>query len=298
MYKYWGFGLLITSSIKFPELMPATSSHTDVTITIGSIPLIHASASFSTGHITYTLNDYELLFTVPGIASYYIAHGKQIIIAPVTAKIEERILRMFVLAGAMAGVLQQRKQVPLHAAGIVEAGALTLICGRSGAGKSTTLAGLQDKHYRIFTDDVTVLRQLPGDEQVSGIAAYPMLKLWEQSLQTLQLEDRSFPVMPGIEKYGIFFHQDFDTEPYPVNRIILLATGDVTAIDHQRLIGSNAFTQVVQHIYKPALFRQPFIRGVCFNTISALTRQADTHLITRPLHCEPEELLATVTSIF
>lgn len=297
MYKYWGFGLLISSTIEFPELLPATSPHSDVTITTGVVPAIQAAASVCTGRITYDINDSELVFTVGDVAAYYVAHGDRIVIAPLADEVEGRVIRMFVLAGAMAGILQQRKQVPLHAAGIVNDGALTLISGRSGAGKSTTLAGLQEKQYQIFTDDITVLKHWPDDDLVRGTAAYPMLKLWEQSLQTLQLHDRSFPVMPGMEKYGIFFHRQFDTQHYPISKIILLATADIDEIRHDQLNGSVAFTQVIQHIYKPVLFRQPDVRAVCFNMISAMTRQAVTHLVTRPLHSDPAALLTVVTSL-
>ncbi|QHS58127.1 phosphoenolpyruvate carboxykinase (ATP) [Chitinophaga agri] len=298
MHKYWGFGLLISSTVEFPELMPATSPHTDVTIAIGMVPVIHASATFCTGRITYDIvNDAALLFTVDGIATYYVADGNRIIISPLADDVEPRVLRMFVLAGAMAGILQQRKKIPLHAAGIVTDGGLTLITGHSGAGKSTTLAGLQEKKYPIFTDDITVLHHCADDDRVRGTAAYPMLKLWEQSMQTLQLHDRSFPVMPGMEKYGVFFHQDFDTQHYPIRRIILLATADIDEIRHVQLNGSMAFTQVIQHIYKPVLFRQPAVRAVCFHMISAMTRQAVTHCVTRPLQSDPAELLTVVKSL-
>ncbi|TWV93291.1 serine kinase [Chitinophaga pinensis] len=277
--------------------MPATSQHTDVTITIDAIPAIRVEHTCCTGRITYEMNDRELVFTVGDLAAYYVADGNRIIICPLTTDLEDRVLRLFVLAGAMAGILQQRKQVTLHAAGIVIEDGLTLISGNSGAGKSTTLAGLQERAYRIFTDDVTVLKQLPDDDYVRGIASYPMLKLWEQSLQTLQWEDRSFPVMPGMNKYGIFFHQHFDTQHYPIRRIILLSAGEVNEIQHEQLTGSKAFTQIVQHVYKEVLFRQPAARALCFDTISAMIRHSETHLIRRPSQCDPEHLLNTVTSL-
>lgn len=294
MHKYWGFGLLISSGIEFPELMPATSPHTDVTITIGIVPVIHVATTACTGRITYDVNDHEMVITVAELASYYVANGDRIIIAPLATDMEDRVLRMFVLACAMAGILQQRQQVPLHAAGIVIGDGLTLISGHSGAGKSTTLAGLHEKQYRVFTDDVTVLKQL-DDGHVHGIASYPMLKLWEQSLQALQWDDRSFPVMPGMEKYGIFFHQHFDTQHYPVRKIILLAVAEVNHIRHEQLNGSKAFTSIAQHVYKPVLFRQPATRALCFNMIGAMIRQSETHLITRPSYCDPADLLSTVS---
>ena len=297
MYKYWGFGLHITSGIEFPELLPFDFKCSDVSIALGEVPAISADTAFDIGHISYQLNDHELVFSVQDVASYYVADGKQIIIHPHPANVEDRVIRLFLLGAAIAGILQQRRQVPLHTSAVVVNDRLTLIAGQSGAGKSTTLAGLKQRQYRIFSDDITVLKELPDDDCISGVASYPMIKLWERSLQTLQLDDRSFPVMPGYEKYGFFFHGAFDTQQYPVERIILLETGQTDIIRHKQLWGSEAFAGVVQHVYKAVLFRQPAMRALCFDVITKMVKCSEVYQITRPALCEPDSLLDVVTSI-
>ncbi len=298
MYKYWGFGLHITSEIEFPELLPFDFKHADVSITIGEVPAIDAVTLFSMGRITYKMNDRELVFSVDGLTSYYVTGGNSIVIRPYPSDVEERVVRLFVLGAGMAGILQQRRQIPLHTAAVIVNDRLTLIAGQSGAGKSTTLAGLKKRQYKIFSDDITVLEELPDDDHISGIASYPMIKLWENSLQTLQLNDRSFPIVPGFEKYGFFFHGAFDTQHYPVERIILLdAHEETVGIHHKQLYGSDAFAAVVQHIYKATFFRQPSMRALCFDVISKLVNGSEVHQVSRPLTCEPDTLLDVVTSI-
>ncbi|SHN28905.1 hypothetical protein [Chitinophaga sp. CF418] len=297
MYKYWGFGLHITSVIEFPELLPFDFKYADVNIALGEIPVIDEDTAFDIGRISYRVNDHELIFSVEDVAAYYVADGKQIIIRPHPANTEDRVVRLFLLGAAIAGILQQRRQVPLHTSAVVVNDRLTLIAGQSGAGKSTTLAGLKKRQYRIFSDDITVLKELPDDDRISGVASYPMIKLWEHSLQTLQLDDRSFPVVPGYEKYGFFFHGAFDTQHYPVERIILLDAGQTDVIRHKQLHGSEAFTGVVQHVYKSTLFRQPAMRALCFDVISKMVKCATVHQVSRPVLCEPDSLLDVVTSI-
>lgn len=297
MYKYWGFGLHISSEVEFPELLPFSFGHTDVSISIGEIPAIDASTVFSIGRISYQMNERELIFSVQDVAAYYITGGNRIVIHPYPGDIETRVVRLFLLGGAMAGILQQRGQVPLHTAAVVVDDQLTLIAGQSGAGKSTTLAGLEKRQYRIFSDDITVLKQLPDDDRIRGVASYPMIKLWERSLQTLQLDDRSFPVVPGYEKYGMFFHDAFDIRHYPINRIILLETQQTDVIHCKQLKGSEAFAQVVQHVYKASLFRQPAMRALCFDVISRIVKSSEVYLVSRPALCEPDELLDIVTSV-
>jgi hypothetical protein len=296
MYEYWGFGLHIASEIEFPELLPFTFKHTDVSITLGETPAIAAITEFSIGRISYQMNDQELIFSVQDVATYYVADGNRIVIQPYP-DVEDRVVRLFVLGAAAAGVLQQRKQVPLHTAAVVVNDRLTLIAGQSGAGKSTTLTGLKQRGYRIFSDDITVLKELPDDSHISGIASYPMIKLWENSLQTLQLEDRSFPVVPGYEKYGFFFHGAFDTRHYAIDRIILLETQETDIIRHKQLQGSEAFASVVPHVYKASFFRQPVMRALCFDVISKMLKCSEVHQVSRPVLCEPDTLLDVITSI-
>ncbi|MCF6405286.1 hypothetical protein L3C95_20445 [Chitinophaga filiformis] len=297
MYKYWGFGLHITSGIEFPELLPSDFTHTDVSISLGDIPAIEADTAFDIGRISYRVNHHELVFSVQDVATYYAADGNRIIIRPYPGNVEDRVIRLFLLGAAIAGILQQRRQVPLHTSAVIVNDSLTLIAGQSGAGKSTTLAGLKKRQYRIFSDDITVLKEVPGSDCICGVASYPMMKLWEHSLQTLALEDRSFPVVPGYEKYGFFFHGVFDTQPYPVERIILLEARQTDEIRHKQIYGSEAFAGVVQHIYKASLFRQPAMRALCFDVISRMLKRATVHQVSRPVLCEPDALLDVITSI-
>jgi energy-coupling factor transporter ATP-binding protein EcfA2 len=300
MFNYRGFGLHIASEIPFPELYPAPfSEQPDVTICSGEISNIPEGYSFSTGRITYVMNDREMLFTVKDIATYYISGGNTVVISTDNAGIEKRVLRLFVLTGAIAAVLQQRRTIPMHAAAIIKNGKLIFISGHSGAGKSTTLAGLMSKKYPVFSDDVTVLAK--GENTlVHGIASYPMIKLWEQSMQALDyaaFSDRTFPVMPGMEKYGVFFHEHFDTNQYPVAKIILLKLSGNYQFTTERLTGGNAFAAVVQHIYKPSFFNTPDMRMLKFSMITLLLQHTEVYQIARPAGCVPDELLSRVTTL-
>ncbi|SFW19057.1 hypothetical protein [Chitinophaga sancti] len=296
-YTYYGFGLNIQSEIPFPELSPVPSfEQAHVNIRLGKVPAVPDGCSFSTGRISYVMNDSELLITVPDTGRYYVSGGHTIIMHPDYEDCEMRMLRLFVLAAGMAGILQQRGIIPMHTGSVLIDGKLTLIAGRSGAGKSTTLAGLLNKQYRIFSDDIVVLAEGAGSA-MHGIASYPMIKLWEQSMQALAYEDRSFPIMPGMEKYGLFFHDDFDPHQYPINRVILLKLSENNGFTTERLSGGNAFEAVVEHIYKPSFFNSSKMRVLKFKTITQLLQNVDVYQIARPVNCAPDDLLSHVISL-
>lgn len=297
LFIYWGFGLHIASEIPFPELYPVLPvAHPDVTITLGDIPHVPTGDTFSTGLISYIVNEQEILMTVPDIARYHISNGTTIIISPYSHDVTPRVLRVFVLAGAMAAILRQRHTIPMHAASILKDDQLTFISGHSGAGKSTTLVGLIQQQYPVFSDDVTVLTD-NNNSAIHGLASYPMIKLWEQSMQLLNHTDRSFPIMPGMEKYGVFFHDDFNTNAYPVSKLILLKLSEDDRFTTKHLTGGEAFSAVMQHVYKPSFFNSRDMRMLRFTTITKLLQHADVYEVARPQQCDPEALLSRVTAL-
>jgi ABC-type dipeptide/oligopeptide/nickel transport system ATPase component len=181
----------------------------------------------------------------------------------------------------------------------VEDDELVLICGRSGAGKSTTLTGLRKQGYTIFSDDITVLQQYPDSNIVTGTASYPMIKLWEDSLLTLdhQFQDRSFPVRPGINKYGIFFHNEFNNNQYPVKKILLLDIGEDSEVQSNPLTGTRAFEAISNQIYRPVLLHSQSLRTLSFQVISQLLQHVDIYHISRPMDCDPEKLLSVISTL-
>lgn len=301
MYKYLGFGLHIFSEIEFPELFVSISDTdiADLTIKIGDVPASRDGKTLKDNDVPYIINEEELIFSVKDIATYYAAYGREIIIDLHPNNQEMRSVRLFLLATAIVAILLQRGLLPLHASAIIEDGELVLICGRSGAGKSTTLTGLRKQGYKIFSDDITVLQKYPDTNIVTGAASYPMIKLWEDSLLTLdhQYQDMSFPVRPGINKYGIFFHNEFNNNQYPVKKILLLDIGENHEVQSKALTGTQAFEAISNQIYRPVLLYSQSLRALSFQVISQLLQHVDIYHISRPRDCKSEKLLSVISTL-
>lgn len=300
MYKYFGFGLHILSEIEFPELSAALFDTPDLMIKTGEIPGISNAKIIQGNDISYIISDDELVFSIKDIAGYYAGYGREIIVAPNESVLEMRSIRLFTLSTAMAAILLQRRLLPLHASAILTNEELVFICGHSGAGKSTTLAGLIKSDYTVFSDDILVLQNDQENNMITAAASYPMIKLWEDSLQTLDhhlFQDRSFPIRPGVNKYGIFFHETFNCHQYPVKRILLLKIGEHNLIEAEKLTGMQAFEAVSNQIYRPMLIQSQLLRTISFNIISKLLQHTDIFLISRPARCKPENLLSVITSL-
>jgi len=295
-YQYWGFGLYISSQIAFPELLPCSFAEADISIQLGGIPGSITGNTVSNKFGSYTLGQQEMLFRITGVADYLAQNGTTILITPSEEVTEMRLVRLFVLATVMAAILTQREQLCIHASAVLHNNELVLLTGDSGAGKSTSLAGLMKKGHTIFSDDIVVM-----DTALSITASYPMIKLWEDAQEKLDhdlFDDQSFAIKPGMNKYGIFFHNHFDTGRYQAKKLLILRKGDTETIQCRQLMAAEAFNQVTQQVYRPLLLHTPALKALTFRIATGLVNSCEVYEITRPSVCRIEDLVEQVEKLF
>jgi hypothetical protein len=183
----------------------------------------------------------------------------------------------------MAAVLHQRNKVALHAGAIQTEKGLVVICGESGAGKSTTISALQQEGYKIFVNDVLVLED--AGVKVVGVAAYPTLKLWDDTIEKLALV-----VMPeeqklreSVNKYRVSFQEDFTTKTIPVYKIFYLHKEEATtSIEIIKKEGLAAFKILYSQIYGTSLLHNKHHQAILFERLNQLINQTDLIEIVRP----------------
>jgi hypothetical protein len=284
MFKYWGYGLHILSDIEFPELYPIDFETADVTIEEGNVPT-EISGDNVLKKVFSSISRDEYLWNIRTVAKYYAGFGSTVKYEPV-AGIDMHSVRLFLLGTAMAAILYQRGDIPLHASAIVHNGKLTLFAGDSGAGKSTLIARLATAGYNVFTDDVCVLHHLAaGTNEIHGTASYPMMKLWDDAISQIDNEKftRDFKVRPQLPKFGQFFYESFNVEVLPVEKIYILSPKDfVQDIAIQKLSPVNAFRLLEKQAYKYQLIVNTELRAVHFSLLSRLTAGVPVYEITRP----------------
>jgi len=301
IFNYYGFGLPISSEIEFPELLPSEAMDAEVSINLGKVPAKIDGISITTPNFSYTICEEELLFNVKDIVRYHASNGNNITVEIISATEEERTIRLYILATVMAAILLQRQRLPLHASAIIKDGTLILLTGDSGAGKSTLLAELIKYGYQVFSDDIVVLRKDELTGQILASASYPMIKLWNDSIEKLDhihFSDKSFKVRHDLDKYGFFFHSIFRTGSFPVSKILLLKKNSQEGFLLEKQKHTDAFTAIFKQVYRPMLIQSNKHRLLCFTTISELAKCCAVVEITRPMDCKPAELLTYVKDHF
>ena len=280
MHQYRGFGLNIASDIEFPELLAATFTHPDITI-------IHCAVNSDIPGDRYEQDDYatvisptEYYLDIKGNCRYQVLDNDIIHIDPYPG-IDGRSIRLFLLGSVMAFILFRKGLIPLHASGIIKNDKVILFTGDSGAGKSTTIAQLALRGYKIFTDDICVI-----GKDGKGTASYPMLKLWDDTLALINApayNNKDFRLKPDIDKYGHFFHEKFHEEAATIGTIFIISKDDsANEVRYNKLSGHKAFDALAQQVYRRYLIADLTLRTIYFKTITALAGGCHVIEIYRP----------------
>jgi hypothetical protein len=273
--------LSIASEIEFPELfINKKKDAADVRIRIGSSPRFIKDGNTDNLELWVTPTQYLIHFKE--VAWYYAEKGN-LIIADFYPNADIKIIRLYLLCNAMAAIIHQRKLIPLHASGIISNGSIALIAGHSGAGKSTTIKALTKKGHKIFTDDVCVLKA--EKNKILAIPSYPMMKLWEQSFDLLQLiNNKEHKLYLDLNKYGVFFHDEFVSQWKEVTKIFNIEkVVDADGVLIKKQTGIEAFKIIGENTYRNHYVEPMKLNILHFEIVSGLAKQCEVFKITRPV---------------
>ena len=281
MFFYWAYGLEIVSEREFPEMYPYAVKKPDLEIKFGKVPAMLTGPEVIAKE-KFFISPTEYLIHLP-ICSYYVKGG-----ASITIELRENAdlpsVRLFLLTNAMAAVLHQRNKVALHAGAIQTEKGLVVICGESGAGKSTTISALQQKGYKIFVDDVLVLER--AGTKVVGVAAYPTLKLWDDTIEKLALgvipEEQKLRV--SVNKYRVSFQEDFTTRTIPVYKLFYLRKMVANnSVEVTKKDGLEAFKILYSQLYRTSMINNTQSQVILFERLNQVINQTNLIEVARPL---------------
>ena len=171
----------------------------DVTVAYGAVPMKLADAvasddSWTAGFCWQASSGCFLLRTGLRTGRFLVEGGRRITVERNPAAEEERIV-FHLLHSGMAAALRQRGLLVLHANVALTPSGAVMVSGRSGAGKSTTLAALLQRGCAMIADDVAVLR-LGATGSVEVLPGIALMHLWEDAAGRLGLNTKGLPPHP------------------------------------------------------------------------------------------------------
>ena len=209
---------LLDSELDLPELRNfAGSARIPVSLRLGGVPAGLEDGVVQGAQRSFTSR--EFLLEVPGTGRFYAADGANVRVEPVPG-VPTSDLTIYLLGSVFGALCHQNGLLPLHASAVEVRGEVTAFLGDSGAGKSSLVALLGERGYRIFADDICLLEPVDG-----GLAASPLagwLKLWRESFVQIGVEpeagNRTFS---SDDKYRMYL-APVSAGPLPVKQFYFL----------------------------------------------------------------------------
>lgn len=218
---------------------------TDVNIDISNTKKEVANPLYDDGF--FKLNQNEFSMTVDGVGSFYASDGNYISLV-IDPEASQASVELYLNGSTYGAILHQRKIMPLHGSCFVYNNMGIMLCGESGAGKSSLTASFCHNGSAFLTDDVTPIvfsESLPFILPLSD-----RIKLWDDSLEQLKLEKGELAQI--YQDYGKFYLPvDSEiTKPYPLHLIFIIEKHDDKEVKFAELEGIERFTALRNEIYR------------------------------------------------
>lgn len=172
-YFYRIYGLRVQSQIPFSPAQPDVPGEAEVRIVFGRVPDFLREAGRK-GYGTWTNGFTSAWFRVRDGTQVYVEGGNQITVE--LSKEPRMLLVTSLLLGAgMALICLQRGEPFFHGSALDAGGQAILLCGESGAGKSTVAMELLQRKLGFLADDT--MRVHPGVGGMLVEPSYPQQKI-------------------------------------------------------------------------------------------------------------------------
>jgi len=245
-FRYCLYGLKVASQLECPQLsFDAEGGEPDVRIELGEVP-----TTLGPGHgkgFKFEATPSELLIKTPGIGYQLITGGNRIRVQPRPDRPPEDI-RMVLLGWSMGALLHQRGIVPLHAGVVAKGGGAIAFCADGGTGKSTLVAALVERGFRILDDNIAALDFSGGEPVVRP--GCPEVKLFDDSVAWCHsAKKHEGPSWACGPKRGLFLEGHFEPSQQPLRAIVVMTAGPEPGVRFGRLTASEAFQEITKHVF-------------------------------------------------
>lgn len=197
MFRYRVYGISLSSDVPLPELTrieePGFDREPNLSITLNAIPsakpdglawsMLYEAGDGSVWTL-WAKDERGYFLRFPQLADFRVSGaGDRIECIGRAAATSSETLRHLLIDQILPAVLSLRGGAAIHATAIVTPHGLCAFTAPSGAGKSTLAASFLLAGCPGFGDDCLALKEV--DDRIAGAPAYPGVRLWDDSLNSL-----------------------------------------------------------------------------------------------------------------
>ncbi|WP_246943846.1 ATP-binding cassette domain-containing protein [Bacillus pinisoli] len=289
---YKAYGIIFKSDLPLPELLEIDAVEKSIVpeVIVKVEDLTKQWKEWSSPTEEPVVGKNFIMFNRRNIAIFLIQNGTQIAISPYPGSDLTKI-KLFLLSTCMAGLLLQRKILPLHGSAVAIEGKVYAIVGKSGAGKSTLAKAFSDMGYPLLSDDIIGVT-LDEDNTPTVLPSFPFQRLWQETLNEFGLETEPFePIYNGklikndsvIErtKFGIPINNYFNST-LPLGGIFELSKFDSESIVEEPIHNLNKVRTLYYHTFRRSFIPDSGLMDWHFSTTTKVANEVNMFQLKRP----------------
>ena len=277
-YTYMAYGLVLSLPFPCEYLRRApVDAIPDVVVMEGKTPVCLDAPLISAP--AWQVDAQQFLWKGGKRSGQFLVEAGQRIILERSPQSEDSQLAFSFLDTILAAILSQRGMLVLHANAARNPKGAIAISGESGAGKSTTLAALLQRGWKMLSDDITALR-VSDRGQVEILPGIPQLHLTQEAANALAQD------ISGLNQYrwrrmkaAVPTQNQMAENPTALRAMYILHILPAGRLQFQRLSGAAKFAALQECVYGPSL---PQTISQQFALMAAVVAQVDIIRVSRP----------------
>jgi hypothetical protein len=263
---------------------------------IEAAPVLPALDSATARGVLWQAAPTRFLLNAPDVARYLAEDGHRLTIERSSVADEEEVIRLGRTA-PLAALLYQRGKFAFHAAAAVPSRRMSsradfakqshitdgavLLAGDSGTGKSTLLAALLQRGWKILSDELAAV----GLDEAGQPVIFPVsseILLYEDALKKFDLQNlrELKPLANGRHAFSAL--GQFINTPLPLSSIYRLTVRNDGEIETEQIRGQEYFQVINMLLYNSHVADVLLERVLHFRLASALVHSATLRRLTRP----------------
>ena len=228
----------------------------------------------------------HFLLDVPEVSRYLVEDGSLVTMEPVPQADKDMVNRFFQMT-PLAALLFQRGITAFHAAAAAGSQGAVLLAGDSSVGKSTLLAKLLKRGWRMLSDDLSVVA-LNENGIPNVLPTFPGVVLWRDALEKFNIENTS------EDRQTVCMEEQFLNIPQRLKAIYRLSVHNKNEIELRSTKGADRFSFLTEALYNTRVADALLDRTAYMQVAAAMARSVSMQTLLRPKGRWSNEELADV----
>lgn len=229
------------------------------------------------------ISEDQLFLQVYNQAQFYIEKGELVNIY-LEEGADTDSVQLFLNGSVLGAILLQKKILALHGSSFCYNGVGVVVCGHSGAGKSSVTAAFCQNGAQFITDDITPVSVKEGETYINPLKTE--IKLWDDTLAQLSLPSENLrKIRPTFDKFYYPYEPSAELNS-KLDLIIILNTHNKEEFISSELTGVNKFIALKNQIYRKLYLKgMPQTEQNLCRQLLSLGQKVRVLQVTRPQKC-------------